>query len=133
MHSTAEKKEVVILGAGLAGLACGHELTKKSDQQITIVEKYPYVGGLAVTMRKNGFSFDSGPHRWFTKSNEVDQWLQDLMRDELVWVNRLTRIYYKGKYYFYPLKPLNALAQPRVSLTLLGPSSPTPGFASNSN
>lgn len=109
MQNSTEKKEVVILGAGLAGLACGHELTKKSDQQITIVEKYPYVGGLAVTMRKNGFSFDSGPHRWFTKSEEVDKWLQDLMRDELVWVNRLTRIYYKGKYYFYPLKTLNAL------------------------
>lgn len=103
------QKEVVILGAGLAGLACGHELTKKSQAKVTLVEKNPYVGGLAVTLRKNGYTFDSGPHRWFTKSDEVDQWLRELLKGELVDVNRLTRIYYKGKYYFYPLKPLNAL------------------------
>lgn len=108
--SEKQTTDVLILGAGLAGLATGHELTKKSDKTIQLVEKNPYVGGLAVTMRKNGFSFDSGPHRWFTKSEEVDQWLKDLLSDELVWVNRLTRIYYKGKYYFYPLKPLNALS-----------------------
>jgi len=103
------QKEVIVLGAGLAGLACGHELTLKSDAKITLVEKNPYVGGLAVTMKKNGFAFDSGPHRWFTKSNEIDQWMRNLLKGELVDVNRLTRIYYKGKYYFYPLKPLNAL------------------------
>ncbi len=103
-------KKVVILGAGLAGLACGHELTKKSDTQVTLVEKNPYAGGLAVTFRKNGFVFDSGPHRWFTKSDEIDEWMRDLLKGELTDVNRLTRIYYKGKYYNYPLKPLNALA-----------------------
>jgi protoporphyrinogen oxidase len=101
--------KVIILGAGVAGLATGHELTKKSDHEITIIEKNPYVGGLAVTMQKNGFRFDSGPHRWFTKSDEIDQWMQDLMKGELVDVNRLTRTYYNGKYYNYPLKPINAL------------------------
>ncbi len=104
-----QKTDVLILGAGVAGLAAGHELTKKSDKNITIVDKNPYAGGLAVTLRKNGFSFDSGPHRWFSKSDEINQWLKDLLKDELVDVNRLTRIYYKGKYYYYPLKPLNAL------------------------
>jgi protoporphyrinogen oxidase len=102
-------KKVVILGAGLAGLATGHELTVKSENQVTILEKNPYVGGLAVTLKKDGFTFDSGPHRWFTKSDEIDQWMRNLLKGELVDVNRLTRIYYKGKYYFYPLKPLNAL------------------------
>jgi protoporphyrinogen oxidase len=101
--------KVVILGAGLAGLACAHELTKKSPATVTMIEKNPYVGGLAVTLRKDGFTFDSGPHRWFTKSDEIDQWMRNLLKDELVDVNRLTRIYYKGKYYFYPLKPMNAL------------------------
>jgi protoporphyrinogen oxidase len=105
--------KVIILGAGVAGLAAGHELTKKSDHQVTIVEKNPYVGGLAVTLKKDGFTFDSGPHRWFTKSEEVDQWMQDLMRGELVDVDRLTRIYYNGKYYYYPLKPMNALKKLR--------------------
>ncbi|MDQ3098203.1 MAG: FAD-dependent oxidoreductase [bacterium] len=104
-----QQTNVIILGAGVAGLATGHELTKKSDKNIIIVEKNPYVGGLAVTLKKDGFSFDSGPHRWFTKSDEINQWLKDLLKDELVDVNRLTRIYYKGKYYYYPLKPLNAL------------------------
>ncbi len=104
-----QKTDVLILGAGVAGLAAGHELTKKSEKKVTIVEKNPYVGGLAVTLKKNGFAFDSGPHRWFTKSDEINQWLRDLLKDELVDVNRLTRIYYKGKYYYYPLKPMNAL------------------------
>ncbi|MDQ3239744.1 MAG: FAD-dependent oxidoreductase [bacterium] len=103
------KTDVVVLGAGLAGLSCAHELTKKSSKKVTLVEKNPYSGGLAVTLKKDNHSFDSGPHRWFTKSEEVDQWLRDLLKEELVDVNRLTRIYYKGKYYFYPLKPLNAL------------------------
>lgn len=109
MQTKKLTKDVAIIGAGLSGLACAHELSKKSDKKLVIAEKNPYVGGLAVTMRKNGFAFDSGPHRWFTKSDEIDQWLKDLMKDELVEVNRLTRIYYKGKYYFYPLKPVNAL------------------------
>lgn len=109
MQTTQIKKDVAIIGAGLAGLASAHELTKKSEKTSIITEKQPYVGGLAVSMRKNGFTFDSGPHRWFTKSDEVDKWLRDLMKEELVDVNRLTRIYYKGKYYFYPLKPTNAL------------------------
>lgn len=104
-----QKTNVLILGAGVAGLAAGHELTKKSDKNITIIEKNPYVGGLAVTLKKGNFTFDSGPHRWFSKSDEINQWLKDLLKDELVDVNRLTRIYYKGKYYYYPLKPLNAL------------------------
>lgn len=104
-----QKTDVLILGAGLAGLAAGHEVTKKSNKKIIIAEKNPYVGGLAVTLKKDGYSFDSGPHRWFTKSDEINNWLKDLLKDELVDVNRLTRIYYKGKYYYYPLKPLNAL------------------------
>lgn len=103
------EKSVVILGAGLAGLAAGHELSKKSESKVTLIEKNPYVGGLAVTLKKDQFSFDSGPHRWFSKSEEINQWLKDLLKEELVDVNRLTRIYYKGKYYYYPLKPLNAL------------------------
>jgi protoporphyrinogen oxidase len=104
-----QKTDVLILGAGVAGLAAGHELTKKSNKNVLIVDKNPYVGGLAVTLKKDGFTFDSGPHRWFSKSDEINQWLKDLLKEELVDVNRLTRIYYKGKYYYYPLKPLNAL------------------------
>jgi protoporphyrinogen oxidase len=104
-----DQTDVLILGAGLAGLAAGHELTKKSDKKVTLLEKNLHVGGLAVTMRKNGYAFDSGPHRWFTKSDEIDTWMKELMSSELKEINRLTRIYYKGKYYNYPLKPLNAL------------------------
>ncbi len=104
-----QKTDVLILGAGLAGLAAGHEVTKKSNKKVILAEKNPYVGGLAVTLKKDGYSFDSGPHRWFTKSDEINNWLKDLLNEELVDVNRLTRIYYKGKYYYYPLKPLNAL------------------------
>lgn len=103
-----KNKEVLILGAGIAGLACAHELVKKG-YKVTVLEKFDFIGGLATTLKKNGFRFDTGPHRWFAKNDMVNQWMIDLMDGELIKVKRLTRIYFGGKYFYYPVKLMNAL------------------------
>lgn len=98
-----KRQPVVILGAGLAGLAAGYELTK-AGHQVTIVEMWDDVGGLARTIEKNGFRFDTGPHRWYTKSDMVNTWMLKLLGDEVIKVPRLTRIYFDHTFFNYPIK-----------------------------
>lgn len=106
--SKTNKKEVLILGAGLSGLSCALELVKKGHS-VTVVERFDFIGGLAATIKKDGFRFDTGPHRWFAKSDMVNKWMIDLMGDELIKVKRLTRIYFDRKYFYYPVRIMNAL------------------------
>jgi protoporphyrinogen oxidase len=77
------------------------------------LEKAPFVGGLARTIRRQTdygeFRFDIGGHRWFTKSDELNAIFREVVADELLWVNRVSRIYFDGKYVDYPLKISNAL------------------------
>lgn len=101
-------KEVLVLGAGLAGLSASMELVKKG-YNVTILERFDFIGGLAATFEKNHFRFDTGPHRWFAKNNMVNKWMIDLMGPELIKVKRLTRIYFDGKYFYYPIRIKNAL------------------------
>lgn len=102
------KGEVVILGAGLAGLAAAYELAK-AGYNVRVYEMFDFIGGLAATIRKGEFAFDTGPHRWFAKSDFVNNWMLDLMKGEIKNVKRLTRIYFDNKYFFYPIKISNAL------------------------
>ena len=93
---------VVILGAGPAGLATGHELVA-NGVAVTVLERNPYVGGLCRTIHEGGYRFDLGGHRWFTKNEDLNNWFRRLMEGELVMVERISRIYYDGKYYMYPV------------------------------
>ena len=95
-------EHVCILGAGPAGLATGHELCS-NNTQVTVLEKNDYVSGLCRTVEVNGYRFDLGGHRWFTQNEELNNWFRRLMKDEIVMVNRISRIYYGGKYFNYPL------------------------------
>jgi protoporphyrinogen oxidase len=97
------RNDIVIVGAGLAGLACGHELARRGRPS-TILETNGWVGGLASTIEKDGFRFDTGPHRWYTKHDELNAWLHELLQDELITVPRFTRIHYRGKFFQYPLR-----------------------------
>lgn len=101
-HPTA--KHVVILGAGPAGLATGHELSR-CGVRVTVLERNDYVGGLCRTVHDGGYKFDLGGHRWFTKNEHLNNWFRRLMEGELVRVERISRIYYDGKYYMYPVEP----------------------------
>src|SRR5438067_2183467 len=105
----AERDDVVILGAGPAGLTAAWEL-RKHDVPTKVLEKDPrYVGGLARTVEHNGYRFDIGGHRFFSKNQEIEDTWTEILGSELLTRGRLSRIYYAGRYIAYPLKAFNAL------------------------
>jgi protoporphyrinogen oxidase len=104
-----ERPHVVIMGAGPAGLTAAYELFKH-DVPVTILEKDPkQVGGLARTVEHKGYRFDIGGHRFFSKNQEVEDLWTEILGDEMLNRGRLSRIYYRGRYFAYPLKAFNAL------------------------
>lgn len=104
------KKHTIILGAGPAGLATGHEITANGGQ-VTVLERNSFVGGLCRTVHVDGYRFDLGGHRWFTKNEALNDWFKRLLEGELVMVDRISRIYYNGKYFFYPIQFSDILKQ----------------------
>ena len=101
--------EVVIVGAGPAGLTAAYQLTKRGVAS-TVLEADDVVGGISRTAQRDGWRFDIGGHRFFTKVKPVeDVWFEILGSDDFLRRPRKSRIYYKGKFYDYPLVPLNAL------------------------
>ena len=99
---------VVIIGAGPAGLAAGYELINRNICPV-ILERAGIVGGIARTESYRDFFFDIGGHRFFTKNEEINRLWEELLGDDFIRVNRLSRIFYRGKYFNYPLRPANAL------------------------
>ena len=103
-----ENYDVVIIGAGPAGLTAAYELTKH-NKKVLVLEKKPNVGGLAETKVFEKYRYDIGPHRFFTKNEEVYKLFLDMLGKDAVEVKRKTRILFKGSYFDYPLTPINAL------------------------
>ena len=100
--------KIAIIGAGPAGLTAGYLLSKKI-KNIDVFESSNSIGGLSKSIKLWNQTVDIGPHRYFSSDKRInDIWLE-VVGDDYQMVNRLTRIYYKKKYYNYPLKPLNAL------------------------
>src|SRR5689334_13307070 len=101
--------KVVIIGAGPAGLTAAYELMK-AGHTCTILESDDVVGGISRTVERDGWRFDIGGHRFFTKVKPVDDlWWEILGAEEFLRRPRMSHIYYKGKQYDYPLKPVKAL------------------------
>ncbi|MBV1695877.1 MAG: NAD(P)/FAD-dependent oxidoreductase [Hyphomicrobiales bacterium] len=101
--------EVFIIGAGPAGLTASYLLTK-DGVSTTVIEADPvYVGGISRTAAYKGFLFDIGGHRFFSKSKEVVDLWKEILPQDFIERPRLSRIYYDGKYYSYPLKAFEAL------------------------
>lgn len=105
---TSSNPEVLILGAGLAGLSAGHVLTR-AGLPLEVIEADHDVGGLARTIEHNGFRFDLGGHRFLTSNKAVETFVRDLLRNEILHAPRSSKILLRGKYFDYPLKPANAL------------------------
>jgi protoporphyrinogen oxidase len=103
-----ESGTFVIIGAGPAGLTAAHELARLGRRAV-VLEKHDKVGGLARTEDYKGFFFDIGGHRFFTKMEEVTRMWREVLGGEFLRRPRLSRIYYNRRFFYYPLKPLNAL------------------------
>jgi protoporphyrinogen oxidase len=110
--------QVVIIGAGPAGLTAAYELSKAGVAS-TILEEDSVVGGLARTVNYKGYRFDIGGHRFFTKVSLVEQLWREVLGPDLIHRTRLSRIYYRGKFYYYPLRAFNALFNLGLWETLL--------------
>src|SRR6185369_6935363 len=104
------RKHVVIVGAGPAGLTAAYALDRAGISSL-VLEQDTQVGGHARTVDHHGFLLDVGGHRFFTRIPEVERIWREVMDDRFLRVQRLSRILYKGRFYQYPLKALQALRQ----------------------
>lgn len=100
-------RHVIIAGGGPAGLTAALELMQ-ADISSVVLEKDSIVGGISRTASYKGYRFDIGGHRFFTKVKEVEEFWHRVLTHEFRKVPRLSRIYYKQRFFDYPLKPLNA-------------------------
>lgn len=110
----------VIIGAGPAGLTAAYQLAKQGILP-TVFEKDRLVGGIARTESYKGYRYDIGGHRFYTKVTEVEQFWHEVLGNKFLTRPRLSRIYYKGRYYKYPLNLANTLTNlgPVESLLIL--------------
>ncbi len=102
-------RRTVIMGGGPAGLTAAYELMRYRIPSVTLEKDQRFVGGISRTEEHRGYRFDIGGHRFFSKSQEVEDFWTEILGDELLVRGRLSRIFYKGKYFDYPLKASNAL------------------------
>jgi protoporphyrinogen oxidase len=101
---------LLVIGAGPAGLTAAFE-AQRQGWDVTVVEKDPrYVGGISRTVEHEGYRFDIGGHRFFSKNDEITRWWKERLPDDFIQVKRMSRIFYRGRYFDYPLKPWNALS-----------------------
>lgn len=101
--------DVAIIGAGPAGLTAGYLLTKQGKTVAIIEKDATYVGGISRTVEHEGYRFDIGGHRFFSKSQAVVDLWNEILPDDFIQRPRMSRIYYEGKFYSYPLRAFEAL------------------------
>ncbi|MDJ0449847.1 NAD(P)/FAD-dependent oxidoreductase [Methylocystis sp. JR02] len=101
--------ETIIIGAGPAGLTAGYTLAKHGRDALVLEQDPTYVGGISRTASYKGFLFDIGGHRFFSKSKEIVDLWNEILPDDFLERPRLSRIYYRGKFYAYPLRAFEAL------------------------
>lgn len=108
MPNSDADRAVAVLGAGPAGLTAGYALAKRGERAV-VLEADEVVGGLARTVVRDGYRFDLGGHRFFTKSAEVEALWHEVLGDELLVRPRLSRIRWRGRFIDYPLRLGNVM------------------------
>ena len=114
--------QVVVVGGGVTGMTSAL-LLQESGADVVLIEKQPLIGGLARSFEYDNFIFDVGPHRYHTENPNVVTFLERLMKNQSLWFPRCSEVFFRGKYYSWPLKPQNLLQLPlplalRASLDL---------------
>jgi protoporphyrinogen oxidase len=103
--------KAVIIGAGPAGLTAAYELSKQKAPVVVLESDPQYVGGISRTVNYKDFRFDIGGHRFFSKSREVEEFWTEIAGEDMLDRPRSSRIYYRGQFFTYPLKPFEALSK----------------------
>lgn len=101
-------EKVVIIGGGPAGLTAGYQLNQAGIESV-VLEKDGVVGGISRTVNYRDYHFDIGGHRFFTKIQRVEDMWRKVLASDFLRRSRLSRIFYNGKFFNYPLRPMNAL------------------------
>jgi protoporphyrinogen oxidase len=101
---------VAIIGAGPAGLAAAYQLVR-GGAEVEVFESGPAVGGMARSIRLWDQIVDLGPHRFFSGDPRVNGLWREVVGNDYTMVDRLTRIYYQGRFFRYPLQPRDALTK----------------------
>ena len=102
--------QVVIIGAGPAGLSAAYQLAKRGIHPV-VLEQADRVGGLARTEDYKGYRFDIGGHRFFTDDEQIQHIWNEMLRNDLLKVTRLSHIYYRNQFLKYPIEPFNVLSR----------------------
>ena len=101
--------EAVVIGGGPAGLTAAYELAKTGVGS-TVLEADTQVGGLSRTVNYNGYRFDIGGHRFFSKVKLINEVWEEILGEAFLLRPRMSRIHYRGHFFDYPLGAMNALA-----------------------
>lgn len=104
-----KKQSVHIIGGGPAGLSAAHELAADNDIEVAVYEKSSMVGGISRTESYKDYYFDIGGHRFFTKNESIQKLWNHILGEKFIKVPRISRIYYKQKFYHYPIRLFNTL------------------------
>jgi protoporphyrinogen oxidase len=106
---------VVVLGAGLAGLAAAYELSR-AGVRVTVLEQEPFTGGMAHSWRVGPYWLDHGPHRFWSRDEELVQHVTGVLDGDVVVRDRRSRIHLFGRWFDYPLRASNVVRNlpPRV-------------------
>lgn len=103
-------KRVIVIGAGPAGLAAAYELSCQGAE-VDVFEASNQVGGMARSLRLWGEWVDCGPHHFLSDFAYVNDLWQKLLKNDYHVIERVTRIYYKGHYFHYPLQAADVIQQ----------------------
>ena len=117
--------KVLIIGAGPAGLSCGYELVK-AGVEVEIYEASPFLGGMARSFDLWGQRVDMGPHRFFSREKHINEFFTTLVKEDYTILNRLTRIYYRNRFFHYPIKLFNVLRNLPPTTIFMTVSMPVP-------
>src|SRR2546430_7731033 len=93
----------VVIGGGPAGLTAAYYLAKRGEP-VVVLEAEDQLGGLAKTVEVDGYRFDLGGHRFFTKAKEVDDMWHEVLDEEFLLRPRMSRIYWNQRFLDYPLR-----------------------------